>query len=94
VPLLRDHQVIGVFGLVSRPPQRPSPIVSHPHLTPRQLEVLRMLAHGASTDQIAESLHITRETVRNHVRHILRKLGVHSRLEAIASARAYGELVD
>jgi PAS domain S-box-containing protein len=54
VPLLRDHQVIGVFGLVSRPPERPSPIVSHPHLTPRQLEVLRMLAHGASTDQIAE----------------------------------------
>jgi PAS domain S-box-containing protein len=94
VPLLRDHQVIGVFGLVSRPPERPSPIVSHPHLTPRQLEVLRMLAHGASTDQIAESLHITRETVRNHVRHILRKLGVHSRLEAIAAARAYGELVD
>ena len=69
--LLRDHQVIGVFGLVSRPPRRPSPIVSHPHLTPRQLEVLRMLAHGASTDQIAESLYITRETVRNHVRHIL-----------------------
>jgi PAS domain S-box-containing protein len=48
VPLLRDHQVIGVFGLVSRPPQKPSPIVSHPHLTPRQLEVLGMLAHGAS----------------------------------------------
>lgn len=94
VPLMRDHTVIGVFGLVSRPPERPSPIVAHPHLTPRQLEVLRMLAHGASTDQIATSLHITRETVRNHVRHILRKLEVHSRLEAIAAARAYGELVD
>jgi PAS domain S-box-containing protein len=93
VPLLRDHQVIGVFGLVSGQPQTPSPIVSHPHLTPRQLEVLRMLAHGASTDQIAERLHITRETVRNHVRHILRKLGVHSRLEAIAAARRDGEIL-
>ena len=56
-------------------------------LTPRQAEVLRLLEHGRSTDQIAEELHLSRETVRNHIRHILQALGVHSRLEAVALAR-------
>jgi DNA-binding NarL/FixJ family response regulator len=46
-----------------------------------------MLELGRSTDQIAEELHLSRETVRNHIRHILRALGVNSRLEAVAVAR-------
>jgi DNA-binding NarL/FixJ family response regulator len=48
---------------------------------------LRLLEHGRSTQQIAEELHLSPETVRNHVRHVLRNLGVHSRLEAVALAR-------
>jgi PAS domain S-box-containing protein len=86
VPLLQGDQVIGVFGQVAdveEVPQRPP----HPHLTPRQTEVLRLLEHGRSTHQIARELHLSIETVRNHVRHILRALGVHSRLEAVAVAR-------
>jgi DNA-binding NarL/FixJ family response regulator len=59
----------------------------HPHLTPRQAEVLRLLEHGRSTQQIADDLHLSLETVRNHIRGILRALGVHSRLEAVAVAR-------
>src|SRR5215831_13347714 len=59
----------------------------HPHLTPRQAEVLRLLEHGRSTEQIASELHLSLETVRNHIRGILRALGVHSRLEAVAVAR-------
>jgi two-component system nitrate/nitrite response regulator NarL len=63
--------------------------VPHPelHLTPRQAEVLALLERGHSTAQIAEELHLSRETVRNHVRHMFRKVGVHSRLEAVAAAR-------
>jgi DNA-binding NarL/FixJ family response regulator len=61
-------------------------------LTPRQAEVLTLLEHGRSTDDIADQLHLSVETVRNHIRHILRALGVHSRLEAVAVAR-HGELV-
>jgi DNA-binding NarL/FixJ family response regulator len=56
--------------------------------------VLQLLGRGASTEQIAEALTISSETVRNHVRHVLRTLGAHSRLEAVATARAAGLLDD
>jgi PAS domain S-box-containing protein len=84
--LRRGEQVIGVFGHLAHRPADP-PVRAHPALTPRQTEVLRLLEHGRSTGQIAAELHLSRETVRNHVRHILRALGVHSRLEAVAVAR-------
>jgi DNA-binding NarL/FixJ family response regulator len=48
---------------------------------------LRLLEHGYSTDQIADRLHLSPETVRNHIRAVLRALDVHSRLEAVAVAR-------
>ena len=85
VPLVEDHRVIGVFGQVSDIDETP-PRPAHPHLTPRQTEVLRLLERGRSTDDIALELHLSVETVRNHIRHILRALGVHSRLEAVAVA--------
>ncbi len=93
-PLRKGHRIVGVFGLVSRPPETPARAATHPKLTPREVEVLRLLSHGVSTHQIAEMLHIARETVRNHVRSLLRKLDVHSRIEAIAVARAEGILGD
>lgn len=94
VPLREGHQVVGVFGLLSRPPDHAKPPRHHPKLTPRQREVLRMLAHGASTRQIAAKLHLSTETVRNHVRGILQALDVHSRVEAVAAAHADGVLDD
>jgi PAS domain S-box-containing protein len=60
------------------------------HLTPRQAEVLRLLEQGRSTKQIAQELHLSTETVKNHVRHLLRALGVNSRLEAVAAVRRGG----
>jgi PAS domain S-box-containing protein len=86
VPLLRGDQVIGVFGQAFLEEELPTP-AAHPALTPRQTEVLRLLEQGRSTKQIAEDLHLSRETVRNHVRHLLRALGAKSRLEAVAVAR-------
>jgi DNA-binding NarL/FixJ family response regulator len=59
-------------------------------LTPRQRQVLELLAKGRSTDQIASELHLATETVRNHIRHLLRRLGAHSRLEAVVIARRQG----
>jgi DNA-binding NarL/FixJ family response regulator len=76
-----------MFGQVVDVEHELPPPTAHPHLTPRQTEVLRLLEHGRSTDQIARELHLSIETVRNHVRHILRALDVHSRLEAVAVAR-------
>jgi two-component system, NarL family, response regulator LiaR len=56
-------------------------------LTPREWEVLDLLTTGASTQQISSELVVSLETVQSHIKHILRKLGVHSRAEAIARAR-------
>ena len=90
-PLREDGRIVGVFGLVTQ--QMPAtPAASHPHLTPRQTQILRMLAHGYSTHQIAAELHLAVETVRNHVRRMLRALDAHSRLEAVATARRDGLL--
>jgi DNA-binding CsgD family transcriptional regulator len=56
-------------------------------VTPRELEVLRLLARGESTVAIAGQLGIARTTARNHIQALLGKLGAHSRLEAVAKAR-------
>jgi len=56
-------------------------------LTPREVEVLRLLAARASNRQIAEQPVVTEHTVKSHVSHILRKLNVSSRAQAVASAR-------
>jgi len=86
VPLEGRGHVIGVFGQVKEVEENPPPPPPHPSLTPRQTEVLRLLEQGHSTDQIAQELHLSLDTVRNHIRGILRALGVHSRLEAVTLA--------
>jgi len=85
IPIYRGDHVVGVFGQVSDLVEEPHP---HPslHLTPRQAEVLALLERGRTTKQIAAELHLSVETVRNHVRGILAAMGAHSRLEAVAIA--------
>src|SRR5262245_17476432 len=86
VPLMSGERVVGVFGLFDGHADD-KPTTPHPHLTPRQREVLRLLEQGRSTKQIAAELHLTTETVRSHIRRLFRALGVNSRLEAVAAAR-------
>jgi PAS domain S-box-containing protein len=62
-------------------------------LTPRERQVLLLLAQGLNTDEMAHVLHISSATIRNHVQNILSKLRVHSRLEAVAYAYQQG-LID
>ena len=57
------------------------------HLTQRELDILRLLEEGLSNKQIAARLCIELPTVKNHVHHILEKLGVSRRAEAVAWAR-------
>jgi PAS domain S-box-containing protein len=57
-----------------------------PSLTRRQLDVLRLITQGVNTKGLADQLHVTQATVRNHVQSIMETLGVHSRLEAVAYA--------
>jgi DNA-binding NarL/FixJ family response regulator len=59
-------------------------------LSPREQEVLALMARGERTTEIAESLFVSRNTVRTHVQNVLSKLGAHSMLEAVAVARDRG----
>jgi DNA-binding NarL/FixJ family response regulator len=61
-------------------------------LTDREWEILRMLAQGTRNDQIASSLFISPQTVQTHIRNVLAKLGVHSKLEAVALAVRHGQI--
>jgi PAS domain S-box-containing protein len=90
-PLHEGHRIVGVFGMVVQRKREPAP-TPHPHLTPRQNQILHLLSHGHSTAQIAEELHLSIDTVRNHIRRLLRALGVHSRIEALAMAHREGIL--
>jgi PAS domain S-box-containing protein len=86
VPLRDGERIVGVFGLLSgRRDEEPS--TPPAHLTPRQAEVLRLLEQGCSNRQIAQELDLSTETVKNHVRNLMRALGVKSRLEAVAAVR-------
>ena len=63
-----------------------------PHLTPRQYEVLELLAQGVAVRPLAVRLGIRESTARNHVRALLGELDAHSQLEAVATARRRGLL--
>ena len=58
-----------------------------PALSRRETEVLHLLTAGLGNAAIADRLRVRRGTVRNHVRNLFGKLGVHSRLQAVAYAR-------
>lgn len=57
-------------------------------LTPREREVLQHLTDGLGRDDLAERLHVSRNTVRTHLQNLMGKLGVHSTLEAVVMARS------
>jgi DNA-binding CsgD family transcriptional regulator len=92
VPIPGDDPDRAVFAVawVDQQPRR----AIEADLTPRQKQVLHLLARGGSTEQIAAELHLSTETVRNHVRHVLKGLGAHSRLEAVVVARRQGLISD
>ncbi|MCU1389658.1 MAG: response regulator transcription factor [Ilumatobacteraceae bacterium] len=67
-----------------------APLSRRFHLTARELEILGRLADGASTAAVSEQLGLSVNTVRNHVQSAIRRLGAHSKLEAISIARREG----
>ncbi len=67
-------------GVATRVAPGKNPVES---LTSREREILRLMAGGQTSSAIARKLGISHTTVRNHIQHILTKLGVHSRLEAV-----------
>jgi PAS domain S-box-containing protein len=95
LPLRSGDDIVGVLILAfdaSPPASQPIGLAPLPRLTPRQREILNLLASGLSTSDIAKKLTLSTETVRNHVRSMFSELGVHTRLEAIVAARRLGLL--
>ncbi len=81
------RQLVGKFAARIRPTH--SPAVETP-LTPRELEVLRLIANGLSNREIATSLFISQETVKTFVSRILTKLGLRDRVQAVVYAYRHG----
>ncbi len=78
VDLLARREGMGTAPATGRP------------LTQREREVLRLLAQGLDTRASARALYLSPATVRNHVRNLMRKLGAHTRAEAVALALSEG----
>jgi DNA-binding CsgD family transcriptional regulator len=100
VHLLRDSQgthdaLRMAHGLIQLSSKKDAPAPRRrdvPALTPRQLEVLKLLAQGKSVREIGKELYLSEATVRNHVRSLLQAVGAHSQLEVLAKAREMGIL--
>jgi len=86
VHLLREAETTASPGLTAKPAPAGSADRDRPGLTRRELEILGLIREGRSTRLLAERLRLSPATVRNHTQSILRKLGAHSRLEAVAFA--------
>ncbi|MDE0777256.1 response regulator transcription factor [Nocardioides sp.] len=76
-------KLIDEFKQMSRPERETGPAL---RLTERELDVLRLVAQGHSNKEIAARLFISENTVKNHVRNMLEKLQLHSRMEAVMYA--------
>jgi DNA-binding NarL/FixJ family response regulator len=78
-------KLLNEFNQLARRAEEKSSVPS-PRLTERELEVLRLVATGMSNREIASQLYISENTVKNHVRNILEKLHLHTRMEAVMYA--------
>lgn len=91
VPVRNGGGVVGVFGIGVPIARASAPERSMlDDLTPRQHEVLRLLAEGLETQEIARRLGVADETARNHIRALLRATGAHSRLEVVLMGQRLG----
>lgn len=79
-------KLITEFSALAQRAEGVPPGATGPRLTARELEVLRHVADGGSNREIAAQLGISENTVKNHVRNILEKLHLHSRMEAVMYA--------
>lgn len=83
-------KVVSEFSKISKPVRKQKDELIPDPLSPREIEILKIVATGASNREIAEQLFISEGTVKNHLSSILSKLGVRDRMQAILRAKEYG----
>jgi len=83
-------KVVSEFSKISKPIRKHNNEMMPDPLSPREIEILRVVATGASNKEIAEQLYISEGTVKNHLSSILGKLGVRDRMQAILKAKELG----
>ncbi|BCK67627.1 helix-turn-helix transcriptional regulator [Streptomyces libani subsp. rufus] len=91
-PLLRQQLLAACGRLVTPSSPRPGTDGPAPALAPRELDVLACVASGATNAEVAERLGLRPETVKSYLRSVMRKLGAHTRLQAVIAARRVGVL--
>jgi DNA-binding NarL/FixJ family response regulator len=89
-PYVPDELVARIRRHTIRGQERSQRVGAASRLTARELEVLRLIADGSSTQEIARQLFISPQTVRTHIEHVLSKLQVNSRVGAVAVAYKEG----
>jgi PAS domain S-box-containing protein len=86
------HMSVFVNGSAGAPPAA-EPVRRGAHLTPREREILQMIADGLTDREIARRLVLSPATARTHARNLIGKLGAHTRAQAVAIAIRRGEIV-
>lgn len=82
-----------ISEFAQRPTAKRQPLLALEELTPRETEVLQLVAEGLSNSEIARRLVVTDETVKTHVSHVLNKLGLRDRTQAVVTAYETGLVV-
>ena len=89
-----DRTLAGESIYPNKTPEVTLGLAKSTELTPREIEVLRLLTTGAGNEEIAEKLHISQNTVKTHIKHLLEKTGFSSRTQLAIQSRITGFAID
>lgn len=89
-----DRTLAGESIYPDKTPEVALGLAKSTELTPREIEVLRLLTTGAGNEEIAEKLHISQNTVKTHIKHLLEKTGFSSRTQLAIQSRISGFVIE
>ncbi len=91
---IMDRTLAGESIYPNETPEVTLGLAKSTELTPREIEVLRLLTTGAGNEEIAEKLHVSQNTVKTHIKHLLEKTGFSSRTQLAIQSRITGFVID